>query len=262
MSESLAAFYARERDLELSRRARRREQQKAHQRSAQARRAGIASGVVRRALARGRRVPHARDRTAALALVYPIRQVTREEHQRRYRDWCEREGRCFNEAGWETNWQLYLGYMRRYRYSGQDFETTNAQQARGLAHRGRPRCTRTVQRQRQVLVEMGLIRFSHVRRRGAELGHRDSLRVCLMPVRRRQLMSPSLREQEEGDPSGLYPPPAQTTQHLIAPPHGGRDGPPAAPAGNGSDEESAPAQLAFADAWAAQLLERWQRQRR
>ena len=206
-------------------------------------------------------MPHVRDRAHALALSYPVRQVSREEHQRRYRAWCEAEGRCFNEAGWETNWQLYLGCARRYRVSGQDFETTNAQQARGLANRGRPRCTRTVQRQRQALVEMGLVRFSHVRRRGAEAGHRDSLRVCLMNVRRRLLMSPSLREQEEGDPSGLYPPPAQPQQHLIAPPHGGREGPPATPAGDSSEERVTPEQLSLQAAWERATLERFARRR-
>lgn len=217
-------------------------------RSAAARRAGIASGRVRRQLARGRAVPHRRDRLQALALSYPVRQVTRKQHRRLYEARCRHAGLPLTDWALETNYVLYRSLVRWYRKWGQDFETTNPQQARALAKAGRARCTRTVQRHRAVLSELGLIRSCHVRRRGALAGHRDTLRICLLPPLSNRNVTPPAGAGG-GRACGPLPPPALPG---VAPPHGGRERPPAQPAENSSDEEmnGELAQLDFASAMA------------
>ncbi len=56
-------------------------------------------------------------------------------------------------------------------------QTTGPQRVRGLEKAGRVRCKRTVQRQRRRLERMGLMRYGHIKRKGAKEGERDSLRV-------------------------------------------------------------------------------------
>lgn len=147
-----------------------------------ARKAGFASGVARRRASTCRRQPRARTGQEALALRYSIRQVGRDEFERLYRAMCEREEIPFDPRGLRSTLELYRQQMTAYRAQGQDWETTNAQMARGMELRGRARCRRTVQRLRKRLVLMGLIAYAHVRRSGRLRipGKMDTLRVrCL-----------------------------------------------------------------------------------
>lgn len=154
-------------------------------RRAIARRAGIASGVKRRQLSRGRR-PQRRDRGEALALSYRIRQATSGEFERLYQRMCERESLPFDRRGLNTAYALYRLDVASYRAQGQDHETTNRQRGIALSSHGRPRCRRTIQLTRKRLEAMGLVRYHHVRRSGAQRtpGQLDSLRVQLMPLPR------------------------------------------------------------------------------
>lgn len=199
-----------------------------------ARRAGRVSGARRRALARGRRTPHCRDQHEGLALAYRVRQVPRDELRRLFQERiCDVDGIRFSERGFQTLYAEYRAEFTRYRASGQDFQTTNAQRALALAARGRPRCARTVRRTRQRIERMGLIAYHHVRRLGARAGYRDTLRVRLLNPSFVPLPS-AARAGKAQAPS--LPALASTTTALIAPPDGGRARPPDKPAGNGSTE--------------------------
>lgn len=187
------------------------------------RRGGLASGIKRRQLAKGRRVPHARDRQAALALAYTVRQVSRREFERLYAAMCASQGLPNDRRGLNTAYELYSVEIRAYRAQGQDFETTNRQRELALSSRGRPRCRRTVQLTRKRLEAMGLIRYHHIRRGGWRAGQKDTLRVQLLVLER------SRRGANCTPPSGAPTPlrgvvGALPSKALIAPPAGGRLG--------------------------------------
>ena len=205
-------------------------------RQERARLAGIASGVARREAAKERGRPRRKRRCI----------VSRERHRQLYEARCRKLHILLDarsELGLETSYRLYRSLVARG-YSGQAFETTNGQQARALTMYGRPRCTRTVQRHRAILAELGLIGSKPVHRRGSMLLQRDTVRVWLCTTQVRVTL---LRKKEEEEPSALLSPPS-TTQ--IEPPTGGRERPPDKPAGNGSDEK-ATAPLPFFDMAAA-----------
>ena len=211
-----------------------------------ARKAGKASGVRRHRLARGRRVPHARDRGQALALAYPIRQATQAEVHTAYELLCATLDIRVSERGFRTFYGEYVCEMTAYRAKGQDFQTTNAQRAAALASRGRPRCTRTIRRTRRRLEMAGLIAYAHVRRLGARNGYRDTLRVRVLSLK----FCPPAFAAGTGQPSAACSVPAlrqfspgcagqrsrSASPTGSAPPYGGRNHPPDRPAGNGSDE--------------------------
>lgn len=165
------------------------------ERRAKARRAGYASGVARRRRSTVRRPPRARTGQQAIALAYKVRQVGVREFTDRYREMCEDRGIAYDVRGLNTALELYRCHLRHHRACGrQDFETTNDQISRALANNGRPRCRRTVQRQRKRLEWMGLIAYHHVRRSGHRRipGQLDSLRVrALCPARRANVTPPS-----------------------------------------------------------------------
>lgn len=162
------------------------EQTRAGWRRARARKAGIASGAARRKRSTCKAAPRPRSGQQALALRYKIRQVGVEEFEQRYRAMCEAQGIPFDRRGMNTTLELYRVQLTAYRAQGQDYETTNAQAARALELRDRPRCRRTIQRIRKRLEAMGLIAYEHVRRSGHLRipGQMDTLRVrCLCPAR-------------------------------------------------------------------------------
>jgi hypothetical protein len=221
--------------------------QEQHGRRSRAAKAGWGTRRRRGYVARGRSAPHERYREHALALAYRVQQISRQEFARRFAELRRSQGVLVSERAEETRWLEYVGCLALYRAKGQDFKTTNGQRAQGLCARGRPRCSRTVQRAHKDLAAMGLLGRAHVRRAGAQAGRRDCLRVRLLPsyvtppsaagVRG---LRPSLTPAPTADCAGFAgreredrAPPGQ-----IAPPNGGRHRrAPAAPAPNGSDEE-------------------------
>lgn len=145
-----------------------------------ARRAGLASGRARRARSpKGPRV----TRQAALALKYPVRRVSRQRFEERYRECCEKVWKIrFHQAGFLTAWELYQADRRLFDACGQDCLTTNAQRGAALANRGRARCRRSVQLTRRRLADMGLEAWHHVRRSGPRRipGQLDCLRLRMV----------------------------------------------------------------------------------
>lgn len=189
----------------------------------QCRRAGRASGRRRRQLARGKRVLQGHE----LPLVWSVRQVSRSEFDSLYGRMCEREGLKDDARGRNTVYALYRVEMAAYYAQGQDFETTNGQRETALSSQGRPRCRRTVQRQRKRLELMELVAYRHIRRSGPACiaGQMDTLRVHLLPRARargdRTLANVIPPSGAERGPSG--PTRSATTEGV----------PPAAPAGIG-----------------------------
>ena len=143
----------------------------------QCRRAGKASGRVRKRLAKRRRTLRGHE----LPLVWRVRQITRTDFERAYRRMCAKEGLVYDTRGLHTAYELYRIEWAAYRAQGQDFQTTNGQRSRALALRGRARCRRTVQRTRRRLQAMGLLAYTHIRRGGWRPGQKDSLRVHVIP---------------------------------------------------------------------------------
>lgn len=229
---SLASFYAEAKASD----SRRRHELGRAQRSHQARVAGKASARARRARSvypNRRKAPHSRSRQRALALAYPVRQLTRTQFDRLY----EQTFDYVNDRGRATTYELYRAHLAAYRARSQNFRTTNAQQARALGNRGRPRCSRTVQRQRARLVEMGLVQYTRVRRQAALPQDRD---VCLSVC----LLIPGVARTYVTPPSGAGTAPLRVAvlpaSQSSAPPYGGRDRPPDELAGDGgNDQESA-----------------------
>jgi hypothetical protein len=154
------------------------EKTRAHQRSQRARGAGLASGRKRRPLRRRRRQT---NQSEALALVYRIQQIDREEFARRFGELRERQGIRVSERGLQTRWLEYLSCMGCYRIKGQDFMTSGPRRARALQQRGRERCPRTVTRAHADVAAMGLLRREHVKRCGSRPGRMDCLRIRLLP---------------------------------------------------------------------------------
>lgn len=150
----------------------------AERRRARARKAGLASGVKRRQLCdpQARRV-----KQRELALNFRVRIVDRAEFGLLDAARRARAGIGPSERGTLTSWRLYQARVRSYKAKGQGFCTTNGQSARALEQAGRGRCTRTVQRQDQILAEMGLLRRYHDRRGGSRAGNRDRIRVQFAP---------------------------------------------------------------------------------
>lgn len=220
----------------------------------QCRKAGRASGRVRRQLARGRRTIDGVE----LELKWDVRQVTRDEFTRLYEAMCAREGVPCDPRGENTAYTLYAVEMAAYRAQGQDFETTNGQRSAALSSRGRPRARRTVQRTRARLAAMGLVRYHHLRRSGPARvpGQLDTLRVHLLPRRRGWCVAndtpPSGAERYA--PSGLarsacsrgsdvdHGPPDE-----VAPPSAADDAGAAAPPA--TEEEELERQLSFEALW-------------
>lgn len=157
----------------------------------QCRKAGVASGRRRRALARGRRTLQGRE----LPLTWSVRQVTRSEFERLYRRMCARERLPVDTRGLNTAYELYRIEIAAYHAQGQDFETTNGQRQAALLGRGRPRCRRTVQLTRKRLVAMRLIAYCHIRRGGWREGQRDTLRVHVLFRARANCTPPTGTEQ-------------------------------------------------------------------
>lgn len=225
--------YVREMERRKDRERQKIRRRNAEARSQRARAAGVASGISRRKFAKGRAVPHSRDRELGVAKVYPIRQATRKQHRRLYEACCRHRGVALSERGLETNYRLFRSLMAWYRVGGQDFETTNGQQARAMDKAGRARCARTVQRHRAILAHMGLVRSMHVKRQGALVGHRDSLRICLLPLRTKSFVTPP-SGAGGGEPYGLLSP---SSLPAIPPPTGGRAETPDKPAEQHSSDE-------------------------
>lgn len=146
------------------------------------RRGGLASGVKRRQLAKGKRIPRSREQAQALALRYPHRQLSRSRFYATYKhafpcttDWGA--GVSSWERGRETCWLLYSQVFTRYRVQGQHFRTSKPQRALALKNAGRARADKTVQRHFRRLEAMGLLKALHYKRGGARAGMRDHLVV-------------------------------------------------------------------------------------
>ena len=150
-------------------------------RRSRARRAGIASGVARKRLARGRRPPRRRTRQEALNLSYPHRQLTRKDFACRYEITfpppLHPPARASWESGLETVWLEYVLTWRLYRARGQHCGTVNRDRAAALSSRGRPRARRSVQRAHRRLEAMGVACYLHERRGGSMPGNKDRLVV-------------------------------------------------------------------------------------
>ena len=212
------------------------------ERRARARRAGLASGRVRRA--RIDPCAQRRRRREHLQRAH-VRLVDREEFERR--DYARRlaAGLEPNARGTETLWQLYRADARALQAKGQGFLTTNGQRARALEHAGRPRCARTVQRAHQALHQMGLLRTFHDRRGLMRPGRRDRLRVQFAPS---YVAPPSAAPTAPqrglavgaGTASIARPAGAESDQAGSAPPGGGRTGTPPLRAAHGGDQEEGP----------------------
>lgn len=146
-----------------------------------ARAAGLASGAARRARATGRRQPHQRSRQQALALAYPVRQVSRARFDEIDARWRAENGLQPSARGLETEWLQYLSHWRATRAKGHEYTTTNSRRARSLEKLGRPRCRRTVQRVDRRLEAKGLIARVHVKRQRDRSGECDYLRIRVLP---------------------------------------------------------------------------------
>jgi hypothetical protein len=181
---------------------------------------------ARRRYRYGRRVPHKRDRGAALALVYPIQHLGYEQFLEEYYALRAREERQGNRTGALTHWRQYCVRMRQLHGMGQSFACTNKRTARAMELANRARCERTTRRVDRGLEAMGRLRRTHVKRGGWRQGNRDFFRIMI--VHR------SFGEQQ----LGLRPLAAATQTAEIGPPDGGRDRkPPPKAAANGSNEE-------------------------
>lgn len=143
-----------------------------------ARLAGLASGRKRRQLARPR---NRRVRQRELMLHTPIAQAPFSEFAERFERMQEAKGIRVSERGLRTVWAVYCARFSAYRVKNQGFCTTNAQGARALCKRGRPRCARTIRRAHKQLAEMGYLHAHHDRRGGARAGNKDRLRINFMP---------------------------------------------------------------------------------
>lgn len=145
--------------------------------------AAAASAKARRKRAKGRKVPHARTRKDALVLAYKVIQVNLKTFRVIEAERRRERGVQPSERGTMTLWAEYQSCMRAYRAQGNFFGTTNAQRARALALRGRPRCERTIRRAHKELHAMGLLTRTHIRRSAFRKpgfqrpGRRDYLRV-------------------------------------------------------------------------------------
>jgi len=200
-----------------------------------ARKAGLASGRARRRLCAARRERQREGKE--LPLEYPVAPVDREEFERRAMAWYEQHGIRPNAGGIETRWQLYIGLVRVLKVKSQSFCTTNGQRSRALEKAGRPRCTRTVQRQHIVLREMGLLTVFHDRRGGAGRrpgSKKDRLRVQFAAI---NVAPPSAAQARSASRSLACALPQkrgdlQGRTASAAPPDGGRCDSPAQPGCN------------------------------
>lgn len=174
------------------------------------RRGGLASGIKRRQLARGRRGPRCRTRAQALALSYRHRQLTREAFERRYETLWPRPERPTAAVAWEkgrdTLWCHYAATFRLYRTCGQHTRTTNGQRGAALHSQGRPRSRRTIQRLHRKLEALELATFAHYRDQRDRPGHKDCL---VLEIRTPTILhvTPPLRGRGNR-PSGSEVPPA------------------------------------------------------
>jgi hypothetical protein len=152
---------------------------------------------------RGGRPPRCRSRQEALAFVYPVRRPSRHALEQAYEAAYPRPAWDAPavahqqwERGRETVVAAALADWRLYRVGGQHSLTTNEQRRLALEHAGRSRSRRTIQRVHRILEQLGVARYSHVRRGGAQAGNRDCLCVeyhgvryrdpCARPPRRRR----------------------------------------------------------------------------
>ena len=217
------------------------------------RRGGLASGVTRRQLARGRRVPHSRTRGQALALAYRQRQLRRSEVFRLYERHFPRPERPTAASAWErgrqTLYEHYVLTFRLYRAAGQHARTTNGQRGAALSSRGRPRCRRTIQRLNRKLETLGLAVVSHYRDQRDRPGHKDCLVV--------EVRFPDLACHPA--PTGQHQPGLRPEVGAADPKTNRRDDaltasvPPASPAmpPDGGDQQRPAAPAASEDGWEA-----------
>lgn len=205
----------------------------ATRRREQCRRAARASAIRRKQLARGRRIPWARDGDLPLQWK-PIRQLTRSEFDAAYGAMCAREGLKDDTRGRNTAYALYRAEIAAYRVRRRpEGQTTNGQRQVSLSSQGRPRCRRTVQLTRKRLQAMGVVRYEHIRRRGAE-SPRDTLRVELLGVsvgNRRSRRRANCTPPPEAGAAALQADAAPARKEVIAPASPAENGP--APPGLG-----------------------------
>ena len=184
------------------------------------RKGGLASGVKRRQLARGRRLPRRRTRHEALSLAYRHRQLTQAELYRRYElEWPRPErptAAVAWEKGRETLWEHYRSVFTGFRAQGQHYRTTNGQRGAALALRGRPRSRRTVQRLNRKLDLLGVAHVGHYKDQGARPGHKDCLVVEIRTPSKLHV-TPLLRSSGN-PPEGREVPTATATSTTSVPP--------------------------------------------
>lgn len=193
--------------------------------------------------------------------------ITREEHERRFRELLAEtpsphtgaSSTQFSQRACDTSYALLRAEIIRARgCKSLVWQTTNAQQAIAIKREGRGRCSRTVQRHLRTLERMGLLTVTHVRRGRATPGYRDCLRLRLV----QGFVTPSkLGEREEEPSATTLSFPGQTATE-IAPAAPARPDPPPLAAVNGSDEDQevdtrSPEQVQADDEWAEMVLRRF-----
>lgn len=133
-------------------------------RRAAARRAGRASGVKRRQLARARRRPGPGQQ----ALRFEHRKLSRREFDDRYEKLWPRPERPTAAVSWakgrETLWEHQKAVYALVCVRGQHCGTTKGQRAKGLSSRGLARHPRTVRRLNLKLEAMGVAALLHRRK--------------------------------------------------------------------------------------------------
>lgn len=180
--------------------------------------------------------PHRRTRREMAAMCQRPKAITRGRLELLYRRHLrQKAGPCQDsmmrrhvfERGLETRWQVYLAMVRRDRFVGGGFYTTNEQRLAGLEDRIRSR--RAIQRALHDLRDMGVIVHRHVVRSGPARrpGQMDCLAIQLSPIS--GICDDTPREAERGGALKGPNHPSQTAQRpLVAPPSAADNDPPAA----------------------------------